>query len=247
MKNKLSLAELLVKRGLAKDLKSATGLILAGQIYDNKGKLDKPGIKIKEDAIINLKTKQHEWVSRGGMKLDHALRYFQIDVKDKIAIDIGASTGGFTDVLLYNGAKRIYAIDVGYGELAWKIRSNEKVVVKDRTNAKFLNSDIIPEKLEFICSDASFISLKQVLPPAMNLATDDAILVALIKPQFEAKKSEVGAGGIITDNDIHKKICDDIHEWLDYQEGWKVAGITESPILGMEGNKEFLIMAQRNI
>lgn len=218
---------------------------MAGIVYSNTHRIDKPGQKIPHSAPIEIKGKHtHPWVSRGGIKLNHALSHFNIDPKGFIAADIGSSTGGFTDVLLTYGAAKVYAVDVGYSELAWKLRSDERVVVLERTNARHINRDLIPDSLNMIVCDASFIRLQHVLPAVMELASKGTMLVALIKPQFEVEKHQVGEGGIITDPDLHKSVCDKVQHWLSGLEGWEVLGMTESPIKGMEGNTEFLIVAR---
>ncbi len=234
----------LVRRGLADNIKQASALILSGIVYSENKRLDKVGLQISDNETIFVKDKKgHKWVSRGGLKLAHALEYFKIDVRDFTALDIGASTGGFTDVLLDNGAKKVYAVDVGYGELAWKLQQDDRVVVLDRTNARNLTEEIIPDKADIIVCDASFVKLSSVLPVPLLFAKKGTILVALIKPQFEVAKYQVGEGGIITNPELHQKVCDDVELWLNNLEGWSVKAITESPIKGMEGNKEFLIYA----
>jgi 23S rRNA (cytidine1920-2'-O)/16S rRNA (cytidine1409-2'-O)-methyltransferase len=243
MKSKKRLDLLLVEKGLVVTQKEAAALIMAGKVFSENRCLNKPGEMFANNLHIELKhIKEHNWVSRGGIKLDHGLKHFGINVSNKIALDIGCSTGGFTDVLLTNGAKKVYAIDVGYGELDWKLRNNERVILHERTNAKHLTTDLIPDPVEIIVCDASFISLKTILPASLKLASKQAVLIALIKPQFEAKKNEVGENGIITNPVIHQKVCNDIHNWISLQ-NWNVIGITESPIKGREGNTEFLIGA----
>ena len=214
---------------------------MAGKVYSGERKLEKPGHKLSPDTPLRLREAPHPWVSRGGIKLAHALEHFQLDVSGLTALDIGASTGGFTAVLLARGAVRVYAVDVGYGQLADKLRRDACVVVQERTNARHLTRDQIPEPLDAIVCDASFIGLRTVLPAALSLAVPGAFLVALIKPQFEAGKERVGKGGIVRDPAIHREICDTISAWLDAQTGWHVLGICESPITGAEGNREFLL------
>jgi 23S rRNA (cytidine1920-2'-O)/16S rRNA (cytidine1409-2'-O)-methyltransferase len=193
-----------------------------------------------------VRGKEHPWVSRGGMKLAHALARFGLDPAGRVCLDIGASTGGFTDVLLARGAAKVYAVDVGHGQLDWKLRNDPRVVVLERTNARYLTTREIPEPPGFITCDASFIGLETVLPAALALAAPGAFLVALIKPQFEVGKGEVGKGGVVRDPAQHQAVCKRIGAWLAAQPGWTVLGIADSPILGPEGNREFLIAARRD-
>lgn len=240
---KKRLDHLLVEQGLAPDIQTAEKLIISGSVYFNTERFDKPGHLLKEDSKLEVKSKKdHPWVSRGGVKLAHAIEHFKVKVDGFICLDVGASTGGFTDVLLIKGADKVYAVDVGYGELAWKLQQDDRVIVLDRTNAKDLNSDIIPDEIDIVVSDVSFTSLKNALPKPLGLAKDGAELVALIKPQFEVRKDQVGKGGIVRDPELHKEVCEDIKNWLE-NIGWSVQSIIESPITGMEGNKEFLIYA----
>jgi len=239
---KFKITDMLVKLELANDIKHAEALVLSGKVYANGIKVNKAGDMLNDTADITIKNpKGHSWVSRGGMKLDHGLKYFKINVKDFIAVDIGSSTGGFTDVLLNNGASKVYAVDVGYGELAWKLRQDSRVVVHERTNARYINNEIVTEQPDIIVCDASFISLKMVLPATMALAKSGTVLIALIKPQFEVQKHEVGKGGIIKDPLLHQRVCDEISTWFLEYSGWQIMGITQSPILGADGNKEFLL------
>jgi len=217
---------------------------MAGKVFSKNKKLEKPGMVFPENIPLEIKTKEHPWVSRGGIKLNHAIKHFAIPVENKICLDIGASTGGFTDVLLHHGAQKIYAVDVGYGELAWKLRNDARVIVMERTNARNLSQELIPDNIGIIVCDASFIGLKTILPAPMQLAGHGCFLVALIKPQFEVAKHQVGEGGIIRDEKLHMEVCEDIKNWLANQPKWRVVDVAASPILGMEGNKEFLIAAQ---
>jgi len=197
------------------------------------------------DTAITLKGRDHPWVSRGGIKLAHALHQWGWDVADAVAIDVGASTGGFTDVLLSKGAARIYAVDSGTNQLAWKLRQDPRVIVLEQTNARYLTSEQVPEPVDLVVCDASFIGLSKVLAAPLALAKDDARLVALIKPQFEAGPQEVGKGGVVRDPSVHQRVCQEVRDWLD-SIGWNVLGLIESPITGPEGNIEFLIGADRN-
>lgn len=236
---------LLVERGLAETRSKAQSLIMAGLVYAGERKLDKAGLEIPDTMDITVRGREHPWVSRGGMKLAHALTHFALDVTGVVALDIGASTGGFTDVLLQHGAAKVYAVDVGHGQLDVKLRNDPRVVVMENTNARHLTAALIDELPNLIVCDASFISLKTVLPAALSLAAPQARLVTLIKPQFELGKKEVSRGkGVIRDAGLHTQVCEDIRTWLEH-EGWVVQGITESPITGPKGNKEFLLMAEK--
>ncbi|MGE0743934.1 MAG: TlyA family RNA methyltransferase [Rhodospirillales bacterium] len=236
---------LLVDRGLADSRARAQALIRAGLVRSGTSVLDKPGALLAPDAPLELRGKEHPWVSRGGMKLAHALAHFAFDPAGRVCLDIGASTGGFTDVLLAHGATRVYAVDVGHGQLDWKLRNDPRVVVLERTNARHLTAAEIPERPDFIVCDASFIGLEVVLPASLALAAPGAVLVALIKPQFEVGKGQVGKGGVVRDPALHQAVCERIRDWLTARPGWAVLGIAESPILGPEGNREFLIAARR--
>jgi 23S rRNA (cytidine1920-2'-O)/16S rRNA (cytidine1409-2'-O)-methyltransferase len=245
MSDKRRLDALLVERGLAESRARAQALVLAGLVWSGEKRLDKPGLGLAADTPLELRGREHPWVSRGGIKLAHALDHFAIAADNAVALDIGASTGGFTDVLLARGARRVYAVDVGHGQLAWKLRQDPRVVVLERRNARHLTRDDIPEPPDLIVCDASFISLTIVLPAALALAAPDARLVALIKPQFEVGKGRVGKGGVVRDPALHREVCEGIAAWLAAQPGWEVVGLTESPIRGPEGNVEFLIHARR--
>lgn len=235
---------LLVSQGLADSRSRAQALILAGQVYVGDRQVAKAGDLLPAEVVLTLKGRDHPWVSRGGLKLDHALQQFALPVQNKIVLDVGSSTGGFTDVALAQGAAKVYAVDVGHGQLAWKLREDPRVVVLERTNARYLSRAEAPDPIDLIVCDASFIGLETVLPAALALAAPAARLVALIKPQFEVGKGRVGKGGVVRDPLLHAEVCERIRGWLEGQ-GWTVLGITESPILGPEGNKEFLIAAER--
>lgn len=236
---------LLVEQGLAESRARAQALIMAGKVYAQTRRIDKPGQTLPDDTEIEVKGRDHPWVSRGGLKLAHAIEAFNLDFTDKVVLDIGASTGGFTDVALHHGAAKVYAVDVGHGQLAWTLRQDDRVVVLEKTNARYLTTDQVPEPVDAIVCDASFIGLETVLPAPMALAAPGAILVALIKPQFEVGKGEVGKGGVVRDPALHDAVCDRIRSWLDGLDDWSVVGLTESPITGPEGNKEFLIVARK--
>jgi 23S rRNA (cytidine1920-2'-O)/16S rRNA (cytidine1409-2'-O)-methyltransferase len=234
--------QLLVDRGLAESRSRAQALIMAGAVFAGERKIAKAGEMLAEDAPLLVRAKDHPWVSRGGIKLDHGLAFFGFDVTGTVALDVGSSTGGFTDVLLSRGAARVYAVDVGTNQLAWKLRQDPRVVVHEQTNARILDAAIIPEKVDVIVCDASFISLTKVLEAPLRLAKPGALLVALVKPQFEAGRAEVGKGGVVKDPDVHKRVCTEAAAWIEGR-GWRVVGVTESPITGPEGNKEFLLGA----
>tara|TARA_S200000501_G_scaffold325990_1_gene324217 strand:- start:6167 stop:6832 length:666 start_codon:yes stop_codon:yes gene_type:complete len=217
---------------------------MAGKVYSDTKRLDKSGMQFNKDLVIELKGNDHPWVSRGGVKLEHGIKAFGLDIRDSVCLDIGASTGGFSHVLLKNGAKRIYAVDVGHGQLAWEIRNNNRVVVIERFNARYLTPKEVPEKVDFICCDASFIGLKTILPAALQLAGSNALLLALIKPQFEVGKEHVGRKGVVRDISLHQKVCIDISDWLTNLKNWSVLGVEQSPIKGPKGNIEFLVVAK---
>ena len=218
---------------------------MAGAVFSGERKLSKAGDMLAEDAPLEVRGKDHPWVSRGGIKLDHGLMHFAFDVSGAVALDVGSSTGGFTDVLLSRGAAKVYAVDVGTNQLAWKLRQDERVVVHEQTNARLLDSSIVPEPVDIVVCDASFISLAKVLDAALKLAKLGAKLVALVKPQFEAGREEVGKGGVVRDPMVHNRVCAEAAEWVRSQ-GWDVVGITPSPITGPEGNVEFLLGAVKN-
>lgn len=237
--------QLLVDRGLAESRSRAQAYIMAGNVFSGEQKIQKSGQQVKEDIALEVRGKEHPWVSRGGLKLVKGLEEFNIDPTEMTVIDVGASTGGFTDVCLTNGAAKVYAVDVGHGQLAWKIRNDERVVVLEKTNARYLSEEQVPEKVNLIVCDASFIGLQTVLPAPMSLAEEGCVLIALIKPQFEVGKGKVGKGGVVREPELHQEVCDKIENWLkDDMDGWNVIGITQSPIKGPEGNIEFLIGAR---
>ena len=236
--------QLLVDRGLAESRARAQALILAGLVFSGERKIEKAGQGMKADAPIEVRGRDHPWVSRGGVKLAHGLQHFGWGVRGVVAIDVGSSTGGFTDVLLTHGAARVYAVDSGTNQLAWKLRSDPRVVVLEQTNARYLTLAEIPEPIDLVVCDASFISLTKVLVAPLGFVRPGGRLVALIKPQFEAGREEVGKGGVVRDPAVHERVCADVRRWIEEQ-GWRSEGITPSPITGPEGNVEFLIGAVR--
>ncbi len=244
MADKQRLDTLLVEKGFAETRTRAQSLILAGKVFAGEQRLDKPGHAIDVETPLTVRGEDHPWVSRGGIKLAHALEHFRIDAADRVCLDVGSSTGGFTDVLLQAGAAKVYAVDVGRGQLDWKLRNDSRVVVLEGTNARYLTREQIPDAPSLIVCDASFIGLETVLPAALALAAPGCLLVALIKPQFEVGKARVGKGGVVRDPKLHREVCDRIADWLQREMGWTVRGIAESPIRGPAGNTEFLIVAR---
>ncbi len=243
MAAKERLDRLLVDRGLVESRTRAQALIMAGKVFAGDRRLDKPGLLLSPDTALAVRGQDHPWVSRGGLKLAHALDHFQQDVTGAVAVDVGASTGGFTDVLLQRGAATVVAVDVGYGQLAHRLRTDPRVVVLERTNARHLTADHLPAPPTLIVCDASFISLRTVLPAVLALAAPGAALVALIKPQFEAGRARVGKGGVVRDPAVRQEVCETTTHWLETTAGWPVQGLTESPITGPEGNVEYLVWA----
>jgi 23S rRNA (cytidine1920-2'-O)/16S rRNA (cytidine1409-2'-O)-methyltransferase len=237
--------QLLVEQGLAESRTRAQALILAGLVFAGDQRVDKPGTGFSPDTPLSLRGRDHPWVSRGGVKLAHALDTLGWDIAGTVAIDVGASTGGFTDVLLSHGAARVYAVDVGHGQLAWKLRSDPRVIVLERTNARHLTANEIPQPVDLITCDASFIALDKVLATPLGFAKPSARLIALIKPQFEAGRSEVGKGGVVRDPEVHERVCRQAGDWIAQQPGWTLAMIERSPITGPKGNVEFLLGAVR--
>ncbi len=236
--------QLLVDRGLVESRARGQALILGGHVYSGDRKVEKAGQQLGEDAPLEVRGRDHPWVSRGGIKLTHGLAHFGWDVTDAVAMDVGSSTGGFTDVLLTNGAARVYAVDSGTNQLAWKLRQDARVIVHEQTSARILTAVHIPEPIDLIVCDASFIGLAKVLERPMSFAKPKARLLALIKPQFEAGRGEVGKGGVVREPTIHTRVCSEVETWL-IESGWDVAGIVQSPITGPEGNIEFLVAAQQ--
>lgn len=232
--------QLLVDRGLVDSRTRAQALILAGKVYAGDRRVEKAGQTLPDDAPLELKGQDHPWVSRGGIKLAHALAHFGFDPAGRLCVDVGASTGGFTDVLLTHGAPKVYAVDVGHNQLAWKLRSDTRVVVMEKTNARHLT---LPEPVQALVCDASFIGLRTVLPAPLACCAPGAWAVALIKPQFEAGQDLVGKNGVVRDPAVHDSVCAMIRDWWAALPGWTVHGIEPSPITGPEGNREFLLGA----
>ena len=234
-----------MERGLADSRAKAQALVMAGLVYTDTRKLEKPGTQVRLDTDLTLKGRDHPWVSRGGLKLDHGLNHFSLDVAGVTALDIGASTGGFTDVLLNRGVAKVYAVDVGHGQLAWRLRQDDRVIVHERTNARYLTAERIPEPIQLLVCDASFIGLRTVLPAGMELMSPGGQMIILIKPQFEVGREQVGKNGVVSDPALHKMVCELLKNWVGNRPGWAVMGITESPVKGPQGNKEFLLAARK--
>ncbi len=234
--------QLLVERGLAESRTRAQAMILAGIVFSGDRRIDKAGQAIAADAPLSVKGSDHPWVSRGGIKLAHGLDHFGWDVAGAVAIDVGSSTGGFTDVLLTRGAAHVFAVDSGTNQLAWKLRQDRRVAVHEQTSARILTDAHITQHVDLIVCDTSFIGLAKVLERPLSFAAPRARLMALIKPQFEAGRGEVGKGGVVRDPAIHARVCAEVEAWLTAGR-WQVEGIVQSPITGPEGNVEFLIAA----
>jgi 23S rRNA (cytidine1920-2'-O)/16S rRNA (cytidine1409-2'-O)-methyltransferase len=236
--------QLLVDRGLVESRARAQALILAGLVFSGERKIDKSGQSLADDAPLELRGREHPWVSRGGIKLAHALDRFDWDVTGAVALDVGSSTGGFTDVLLQKGAAKVFAVDVGTNQLAWKLRQDPRVIVHEKTNARYLDATIVTEPVDIIVCDASFISLAKVLDRALDFARPGGRMVALVKPQFEAERQEIGKGGVVRDPEVHARVCAAAADWV-RSRGWTVEGVETSPITGPEGNVEFLLAARK--
>lgn len=243
--SKLRVDQMLVERGLAESRTRAQALVMAGLVFSGETKLAKPGQTLKADAPLDVRGRDHPWVSRGGIKLAHAIEHFELDPAGAIAMDVGSSTGGFTDVLLTNGAERVFAVDSGTNQLAWKLRQDPRVTVFEQTSARILTPEMIDAPCNWVVCDASFIGLAKVLEVPLRLAAPACRLVALIKPQFEVGRGEVGKGGVVRDPVLHQRVCDEVRHWLE-SDGWEIQGIVESPITGPEGNVEFLVSAWRS-
>jgi 23S rRNA (cytidine1920-2'-O)/16S rRNA (cytidine1409-2'-O)-methyltransferase len=235
---------MLVARGLVESRARAQALIMAGKVFSGDRAVAKAGDLLADDVALSVRGQDHPWVSRGGLKLDHALRHFGLSPSGLVCLDVGASTGGFSDVLLAHGAAKIHAVDVGHGQLAWKLRNDPRVIVHEKTNARYLTAAVVPDPIEALVCDASFIGLVTILPACLALCVPGAWAVALIKPQFEAGPGAVGAKGVVRNPDVHRAVCAQVDTWWRGLAGWAVLGIEESPITGPEGNKEFLIAAR---
>ncbi|MDE2619183.1 MAG: TlyA family RNA methyltransferase [Sphingomonadales bacterium] len=243
---KLRVDQLLVERGLAESRTRAQALVLAGVVFSGEAKLAKPGQSLPADAPLEVRGRDHPWVSRGGIKLAHAIDHFGLDPAGAVAMDIGSSTGGFTDVLLSKGATRVFAVDSGTNQLAWKLRQDPRVTVLEQTSARVLTPEQIDAPCDWVVCDASFIGLAKVLEVPLRLAAPACNLVALIKPQFEVGRGEVGKGGVVRDPALHRRVCAEVSDWLETNR-WSVRGLVESPITGPEGNVEFLVWAARGM
>jgi len=239
---KLRADQLLVDRGLVESRTRAQALILAGKVFSGEARIEKPGQMLAEDRPLEVRGQDHPWVSRGGVKLAHGLAHFRLSPAGRVCLDVGASTGGFTDVLLHHGAAKVYAVDVGHGQLAWSLRNDPRVVVRERVNARYLDAEQVPEPVGALVCDASFIGLATLLPAPLALCAPGAWAVALIKPQFEVGPN-IAKGGVVRDAAVHRAVCDRIAAWWRGLPGWRVLGVEPSPILGPEGNREFLIAA----
>jgi len=242
---KMRVDQMLVDRGLAESRTRAQALVLAGVVFSGETKIAKPGQALPDDAPLEVRGRDHPWVSRGGIKLAHAIEHFALDPAGVTAMDIGSSTGGFTDVLLSKGADHVFAVDSGTNQLAWKLRQDPRVTVLEQCSARLLTPEMIDRPCSWVVCDASFISLSKVLGVPLKLAAPQCRLVALIKPQFEVGRAEVGKGGVVRDPALHARVCEEVRGWIEGL-GWQVQGIVESPIKGPEGNVEFLISAWRD-
>lgn len=244
MSKKRRIDQMLVDREMAESRARAQALIMAGLVFSGETKIVKPGQQLSEEAPLEVRGRDHPWVSRGGIKLAHAIEHFSLDPMGAVAMDIGSSTGGFTDVLLQAGAKHVFAVDSGTNQLAWKLRQDPRVTVLEQTSARVLTPELIDRPCDWVVCDASFIGLAKVLERPLELAAPQCTLVALIKPQFEVGREEVGKGGVVRDPALHQRVCGEVRDWLEGA-GWRVEGIVESPITGPQGNVEFLICARR--
>ena len=245
MVKKRRLDQMLVDRGLVESRTRAQALVMAGLVFSGEQKLAKPGQQMAADAPLDIRGRDHPWVSRGGIKLSAAIEHFGLDPAGVTAMDIGSSTGGFTDVLLQNGAAHVFAVDSGTNQLAWKLRQDERVTVLEQTSARILTSELIDRPVSWVVCDASFIGLAKVLERPLELAQRNCRLVALIKPQFEVGREEVGKKGVVSDPALHARVCEEVRAWVEGLD-FEVQGIVKSPITGPEGNVEFLISACRN-
>jgi 23S rRNA (cytidine1920-2'-O)/16S rRNA (cytidine1409-2'-O)-methyltransferase len=235
--------QILVSRGLVESRTRAQALILAGKVFSGERRVGKAGDMLADDVPLDVRGQDHPWVSRGGLKLAFGLAHFGLSPAGRICLDVGASTGGFTDVLLAHGAAKVHAVDVGHGQLAWKLRCDERVVVHEKTNARYLDAAAIADPIEALVCDASFIGLATLLPAPLALCAPGAWAIVLIKPQFEAGAASVGSKGVVRDPAVHRAVCERAVQWWTSRSGWSVAGVVESPITGPEGNREFLLGA----
>ncbi len=242
---KIRLDQYIFQEGYAPSRQRAQALIMAGIVFVNNQKVDKSGTMIKETDIVEVRGKDLKYVSRGGLKLEKAMELYNFDLSGKVCMDIGASTGGFTDCMLQNGAEKVYAVDVGYGQLAWKLRNDERVKNMEKTNIRNVTSDMLDEHINFFSVDVSFISLKHIFPVAYSISTDDVIGVCLVKPQFEAGKEKVGKKGVVRDSEVHKEVIENVIRYAN-ENGFFVHKLTFSPIKGPEGNIEFLIIISKD-
>ena len=245
MTNKKRLDVAMVERGLAESRQKAQAIIMAGQVYVDDQKVDKAGAPVKEEQVIQVRGKTLRYVSRGGLKLEKAMACWPISLEGTICADIGASTGGFTDCMLQNGAVKVYAVDVGYGQLAWSLRTDERVVNMERTNIRYVTPEDLAEPIEFFSVDVSFISLHHIFPVAQRITTPDAMGVCLVKPQFEAGREKVGKNGVVRDPAVHREV---LHNAMSYaaENGFVVRGLDYSPVKGPEGNIEYLMFVQKS-
>ncbi len=242
---KIRLDQYIFEEGYAPSRRRAQALIMSGIVFVNNQKADKAGTMIKETDIVEVRGKDLKYVSRGGLKLEKAINEYGLDLTDKICMDIGASTGGFTDCMLQNGAQKVYAVDVGYGQLAWKLRSDERVKNMEKTNIRNVTVEMLDEKINFFSVDVSFISLKHIFPVAYAISTEDVIGACLVKPQFEAGKEKVGKKGVVRDSEVHKEVIENVISYAN-EFGFYVHNLTFSPIKGPEGNIEFLILISKD-
>ena len=241
---KVRIDQLLLRKGFASSRTKARTMVMAKTIYIGGRCIIKPGILVSPNSKIQAKKTEYSWVSRGGEKLFHALNYFSFIPSGKVCLDIGASKGGFTDVLLHFNSKKVYSIDVGHRQIDEKIRKDKRVISLEKTNSRYLTKKDIPDPIDFIVCDVSFISIRKAIPAALELASPKAKLICLIKPQFELTKREIGKKGVIRDPVLHKKVCFEVTQWINSLEGWSTVGLIPSPILGSKGNKEFLLAAE---
>ncbi len=241
MSAKQRLDLLVVEKGLASSRQRARALIMAGKILVDTQRMEKPGVPVSVDSKIILKGEDLAYVSRGGLKLEGALKAWNLDVRDLICLDVGASTGGFTDCLLQHGAARVYAVDVGYGQLAWKLRQDKRVIAIERTNIRHMKPELMTESADLVTIDASFISLKIVVPAVLKFVKPSGRILVLIKPQFEAGRGKVGKGGVVKNTEVHRRIIADLNEFFE-QQGFVCGLVVFSPVLGPKGNQEFIML-----